>query len=64
VNGRVAARVESGDWRVLDRRNDHDTLHARLGNCTNRFLLRNVDAAVLVSVVDDPMEYGSLFNHP
>ena len=64
VNGRVASRVESGDWRILDRRNDHDTLHARLGNCTNRFLLRNVDAAVLVSIVDDPMEYGSLFNHP
>lgn len=64
VNGRVASRVESGDWRVLDRRNDHDTLHARLGNCANRFLLRNVDAAVLVSIVDDPMEYGSLFNHP
>ena len=64
VNGEVKARVESGDWRILDRRNDHDTLHARLGNCTNRFLLRNVDAAVLVSIVDDPMEYGSLFNHP
>jgi hypothetical protein len=64
VNGKVATRIEKGDWRVLDRRNDHDTLHATLGDCGNRFLLRNVDAGVLVSVVDNPMEAGSLFKHP
>lgn len=64
VNGKVAARVESGEWKVLDRRNDHDTLHATLGDCANRILIRNVDAAVKVSVVKDPMEYGSMFASP
>lgn len=64
VNGHVATRIESGEWKVLDRRNDQDTLHATLGACENRVLIRNVDAAVRVSVVKDPMEYGSLFASP
>jgi hypothetical protein len=64
VNGDVKARVEAGDWRILDRRNDHDTLHATLGTCTNRITIRNVDAKVRVSVVKDPMDYGSIFASP
>lgn len=64
VNGDVLTRVEAGDWRVLDRRNDHDTLHATLGTCRNRITIRNVDAKVRISIVKDPMEYGSIFASP
>jgi hypothetical protein len=64
VNGKVAARVTAGDWRVIDPRNDQDTLHATLGTCPNRMTMRNVDAAVIISIVDNPMEYGSLFSSP
>jgi hypothetical protein len=64
VNGKVAARVTAGEWRVMDSRNDHDTLHATLGTCPNRMTMRNVDAAVIISIVDNPMEYGSLFSSP
>jgi hypothetical protein len=64
VNGKVAARVTGGDWRITDARNDQDTLHATLGTCTNRMTMRNVDAAVIISIVDNPMEYGSLFSSP
>jgi hypothetical protein len=64
VNGKVAARVTAGDWRVMDARNDQDTLHATLGGCANRISMRNVDAAVIISIVDSPMEYGSLFSSP
>lgn len=64
VNGDVKARVEAGDWRLLDRRNDHDTLHATLGTCRNRITIRNVDAKVRISIVKDPMEYGSIFASP
>ncbi|MFM8784365.1 MAG: hypothetical protein ACKOFI_04270, partial [Phycisphaerales bacterium] len=64
VNGKVAARVTGGDWRIMDSRNDQDTLHATLGTCTNRMVMRNVDAAVIISIVDNPMEYGSLFSSP
>jgi hypothetical protein len=64
VNGDVATRVEAGEWRVLDRRNDHDTLHATLGTCTNTITVRNVDAPVRISIVKDPMEYGSIFSSP
>jgi hypothetical protein len=64
VNGRVLTRIEAGDWRVIDRRNDQDTLHARLGTCSNRIMMRNVDAPVVISIVKDPMEYGSIFSSP
>lgn len=64
VNGKVATRIESGDWRILDRRNDHDTLYARLGSCSNSIFIRNVDASVNISVVKNPMEYGTLFLAP
>ena len=64
VNGDVATRVEAGEWRVLDRRNDHDTLHATLGTCKNTITVRNVDAPVRISIVKDPMEYGSIFSSP
>ena len=64
VNGDVATRVEAGEWRVLDRRNDHDTLHATLGTCKNAITVRNVDAPVRISIVKDPMEYGSIFSSP
>lgn len=64
VNGKVLTRVEAGDWRVLDRRNDHDTLHASLGPCANKILIRNVDAPVTISIVPEPMEYGSIFSAP
>ena len=64
VNGDVKARVEAGDWRILDRRNDHDTLHATLGTCTNRIVIRNADAPVRISIVKDPMDYGSMFASP
>jgi hypothetical protein len=64
VNGKVLTRVEAGDWRVVDKRNDHDTLHAALGPCTNKILIRNVDAPVTLSIVPEPMEYGSLFSAP
>lgn len=64
VNGRVLARMESGDWRILDKRNDHDTLYAQLGTGTNRILMRTTDARVLVSVVKNPLEYGTLFIEP
>jgi hypothetical protein len=64
VNGDVKARVEAGDWRILDRRNDHDTLHATLGTCQNRIMIRNVDAPVRISIVKDPMDYGSIFSSP
>jgi len=64
VNGKVLTRVEAGDWRVVDPRNDHDTLHATLGPCKNKILIRNVDAPVTLSIVPEPMEYGSLFSAP
>jgi hypothetical protein len=64
VNGQVKARMESGDWRILDRRNDHDTLYAQLGNSTNRVLMRTSDATVIISVVKDPMDHGSMFISP
>ena len=64
VNGRVLTRIEAGDWRIIDRRNDQDTLHARLGTCSNRIMMRNVDAPVVISIVKDPMEYGSVFSSP
>lgn len=64
VNGDVATRVEAGEWRVLDRRNDHDTLHATLGTCKNTITVRNVDAPVRISIVKNPMEYGSIFASP
>jgi len=64
VNGDVKSRVEAGDWRILDRRNDHDTLHAALGTCPNRILIRNADAPVRISIVKDPMDYGSMFASP
>lgn len=64
VNGDVLTRVEAGDWRILDRRNDHDTLRATLGTCGNKVTIRNVDAKVRISIVKDPMEYGSIFASP
>ena len=64
VNGDVKARVEAGDWRILDRRNDHDTLQATLGTCRNRIMIRNVDAPVRISIVKDPMDHGSIFSSP
>lgn len=64
VNGDVKARVEAGDWRILDRRNDQDTLRATLGTCPNRFVIRNADAPVRISIVKDPMDYGSMFASP
>lgn len=64
VNGTVLARVEAGDWRILDSRNDHDTLIAQLGNCTNRLLMRTSDAKVIISVVKEPLSHGSVFISP
>jgi len=64
VNGDVLTRIEAGDWRILDRRNDHDTLRATLGTCGNKVTIRNVDAKVRISIVKDPMEYGSIFASP
>lgn len=64
VNGEVAARVEAGDWRILDRRNDRDTLIATMGTCNNRIFMRNVDARVLISIVKNPMEHGTFFSSP
>jgi hypothetical protein len=64
VNGDVKTRIEAGDWRILDRRNDHDTLRATLGTCQNRIMIRNVDAPVRISIVKDPMDYGSIFSSP
>ncbi|MFO0961680.1 MAG: hypothetical protein U0625_02100 [Phycisphaerales bacterium] len=64
VNGEVLSRVEAGDWRIVDSRNDHDTLHATLGTCNNTLRMRNVDAKVIFSVVKKPMEYGTFFVSP
>ncbi|MBL9141757.1 MAG: hypothetical protein JNK53_07820 [Phycisphaerae bacterium] len=64
VNGSVKARMEAGDWRILDKRNDQDTLYAQLGTGTNRVLMRTSDARVIVSVVKDPMNHGSMFLSP
>jgi hypothetical protein len=64
VNGRVTSRVEAGDWRVVDRRNGVGTLRASLGTCTNRIVVRDVDADVKISIVKDPMEHGSFFVSP
>lgn len=64
VNGEVKARVEAGDWRILDRRNDHDTLYAQLGTCPNKIVMRTTDARVIVSVVKDPLSHGSWFLEP
>jgi hypothetical protein len=64
VNGKGLTRVAAGDWRVVDSRNDHDPLHATLGPCKNKILIRNVDAPVTLSIVPEPMEYGSLFSAP
>lgn len=64
VNGQVAARMEAGDWRILDRRNDHDTLYAQLGTCSSKVLMRTSDGRVTISVVKDPMDHGSWFLTP
>lgn len=64
VNGTVKARMEAGDWRILDRRNDQDTLYAQLGTGKNRVLMRTSDASVIISVVNDPSEHGSMFLAP
>jgi hypothetical protein len=64
VNGSVKARMEAGDWRILDARNDQDTLFAQLGTGTNRVLMRTSDARVTISVVKDPMDHGSMFLSP
>ncbi len=64
VNGSVQARVEAGDWRILDPRNDQDTLYAQLGTCPNKILMRSSDGRVIVSVVKDPLSHGSLFLAP
>jgi hypothetical protein len=64
VNGTVKARMEAGDWRILDRRNDQDTLYAQLGTGTNRVLMRTSDGTVIISVVKDPSEHGSMFLSP
>ncbi len=64
VNGSVKARMEAGDWRILDARNDQDTLFAQLGTGTNRVLMRTSDARVTISVVKDPMDHGSMFFSP
>jgi hypothetical protein len=64
VNGEVKARVERGDWRILDPRNDKDTLVATLGTCGNRMLMRNVDAKVIIAIVANPMDHGTFFSSP
>lgn len=64
VNGEVKGRIESGDWRILDSRNDKDTLIATLGTCNNRILMRNVDAKVIIAVCGNPMEHGTFFSSP
>lgn len=64
VNGEVKTRIESGDWRILDRRNDKDTLIATLGTCSSRIMMRNVDAKVIIAIVANPMEHGTFFSAP
>jgi hypothetical protein len=60
----VKARVESGDWRILDPRNDKDTLIATLGTCNSRILMRNVDAKVIIAICANPMDHGTFFPSP
>ena len=64
VNGEVKSRIESGDWRILDPRNDKDTLIASLGTCNNRILMRNVDAKVIIAIVANPMDHGTFLSSP
>ncbi|MSR45228.1 MAG: hypothetical protein EXS15_07745 [Phycisphaerales bacterium] len=62
VNGEVQIRVREGNWRAVDRRNDHDSNYGILNAGTNRIVLRTVDGDIQAYVGRKPTGFSTFID--